>query len=104
MLKVFLMRAYRDLNVMLIEEIPGSKNVRVVRPLEFEERPYFGYSAEPSLRIDQEEGQHIMDQLWQQGYRPSSGVSSTGEAEAQKSHISDLRQIVGWLLGPPPRE
>lgn len=44
-------------------------------------------------------GQQLIDQLWQMGYRPSSGVSSTGQDEAQKAHISDLREILFSFLG-----
>jgi len=38
--------------------------------------------------------QGIMDALWQEGVRPSRGVSSTGQLEAANKHLEDMRRLV----------
>ena len=42
--------------------------------------------------------QQMMDDLWHGGVRPSTGVSSTGEAEALKGEIKHLRAIVTRIV------
>jgi hypothetical protein len=99
------MRAYRTLAIMITEEIPGnSRRLLVAKPIELEERDECHYGAEPSLRIPMEEGQHLIDQLWEAGYRPSVGVSSQGEAEAHRAHIADLRSVVDRILPAGKKE
>ncbi len=54
---------------------------------------------QPTMHIPyQEDGalQSLMDVLWEQGFRPRSGTSF--EYESIKSHLEDMRTIVGKIL------
>ena len=51
----------------------------------------------PSLSLDLEYSQALMDQLWRTGLRPSNSVS-IGKGEAQDAHLADLRKSHDTLL------
>lgn len=53
---------------------------------------------EPTAVVDRAAGQMLIDELWRAGLRPSAGLSSTGEAEARREHVADLRNVVNALL------
>lgn len=50
------------------------------------------------IPIDNAAAQQMMDDLWHGGLRPSTGVSSTGEAEALRGEIKHLRAIVTRIV------
>lgn len=45
------------------------------------------------LRVSENEIQGLMDSLWQAGVRPSAGIASTGQLEATKAHLEDMRTM-----------
>lgn len=47
---------------------------------------------EPTMRLDENDVQDLMDQLWAQGVRPSRG-SAEGELAATKRHLEDMRAL-----------
>lgn len=100
-MKIYAHRVYQAVNLLVTEETPDYRvkhgRFRAAKPLEFEERGP-ALAPEPTITLAVEEAQHLLDQLWEMGLRPSAGVSSTGQDAAQKSHIADLRSIVRSLL------
>ena len=52
-----------------------------------------GLIAEPFLHLTIQEGQQLMDELWQCGLRPSEGTGSAGSLRATEKHLSDMRLI-----------
>lgn len=50
------------------------------------------------IPIDNAAAQQMMDDLWHGGIRPSTGVSSTGEAEALRGEINHLRAITTRII------
>lgn len=51
-----------------------------------------------AIPIDNTAVQQMMDDLWHGGVRPSTGVSSTGEAEALRGEIKHLRAVVTRII------
>ena len=47
----------------------------------------------PSGRIQIEEAQAMMDNLWECGLRPSEGSGSAGSLRATENHLNDMRKI-----------
>lgn len=57
-----------------------------------------GERVEPFLRIGIQEGQQLMDELWQCGLRPTEGTGSAGSLKATEKHLDDMRKIAFGLL------
>jgi hypothetical protein len=53
------------------------------------------YSAD--IALDEAAAQHLMNQLWSLGVRPS-GVGTPAQVESLQAHVSDLRNIANRLL------
>lgn len=67
------------------------------RPAEFTIKEPGTYS-EPFLRLRPEEAQHLMDDLWVAGVRPTNGQGGPAQVEAMREHLGDLRAIVAKFL------
>jgi hypothetical protein len=48
----------------------------------------------PTFRMDYEDAQTLMDDLWKSGLRPTEGAGSAGALAAVQEHRDDLRKIV----------
>lgn len=51
-----------------------------------------GVSNNPSLSLEYDEGQIILDELWRNGFRPSPKL--IGETSNRDLHLADLRKLV----------
>ena len=49
---------------------------------------------DPTLHIDSNAAQLLMDDLWNAGYRPSEGTGSAGSLKATERHLEDMRKLV----------
>ena len=69
-----------------------SRALYVARPLIFDKiEP--GTRTQPAIRLEREDAQRLMDELWQAGLRPSEGTGSAGSLAATERHLSDMRSI-----------
>lgn len=50
--------------------------------------------VEPMLRIEIQQAQQLMDELWQCGLRPTEGTGSAGAMAATQKHLEDMRTLV----------
>jgi hypothetical protein len=48
---------------------------------------------EPFIRIEIQQAQQLMDELWQCGLRPTEGAGSAGSLRATEMHLDDMRVI-----------
>lgn len=53
---------------------------------------------EPTLRLENQEAQFLMDELWRCGLRPSEGTGSAGSLAATEKHLRDMQAIAMGLL------
>jgi len=53
-----------------------------------------GIMLEPSLSLDPESAQTLMDDLWHCGFRPTEGTGSAGALAATQNHLNDMRKLV----------
>lgn len=53
-----------------------------------------GAYVEPALKLDEQQVQLLMDELWAAGYRPTRAEPVKVESEAKQAHIDDLRKLV----------
>ncbi len=58
-----------------------------------------GAMIEPTLRLNYEAAQTLMDDLWQAGLRPTEGTGSAGALKATERHLEDMRKIAFKLMG-----
>lgn len=54
---------------------------------------------EPLLRLQRDDAQRLMDELWNVGLRPSEGSGSAGQLAAVQNHLEDMRTIAMSQLG-----
>lgn len=52
----------------------------------------------PMFRLGQGDLQHLMDELWHVGIRPSEGTGSAGALAATQAHLKDLQSIISKLM------
>lgn len=50
--------------------------------------------TEPMLIVDMQDAQHLMDELWNCGLRPTEGTGSAGSLAATERHLADMRRLV----------
>jgi len=53
-----------------------------------------GQPAQPFIKLEIQQAQQLIDELWQCGLRPSEGTGSAGSLKATENHLSDMRKIV----------
>lgn len=70
----------------------------IAQPFELREANKNLY-AEPFAKIEIQEAQQLMDELWQCGLRPTEGAGSAGSLMATEKHLKDMQKIVYKKLG-----
>ena len=60
----------------------------------FEKIGLHGVPPEPTVAIEDEAAQQLINSLWFMGYRPEITSSLNGELAAKDAHIHDLRSLV----------
>lgn len=81
----------RGISLYMRQETVGMGMV-VAQPLELKQHEP-GMICDPFLRLQIQEGQQLMDELWQCGLKPSEGTGSAGSLRATEKHLSDMRLI-----------
>jgi hypothetical protein len=72
------------------------QTVSVGQSVTFVDRPA-GVAADyndPTLHLNYESAQMLMDSLWDCGLRPSEGSGSAGAMAATQKHLEDMRRLV----------
>lgn len=57
-----------------------------------------GYQIDRTFSLREEGAQHLIDELWREGFRPSKAPSGEALMEALQAHIKDLRSAHDVLL------
>jgi len=73
----------------------GSTSVAIAAPLVLTQKSPDELMAEhdPLMRLQPEEAQVLMDELWQCGIRPTEGTGSAGQLAATQKHLEDMRAL-----------
>ena len=82
---------------LLIQEQRGD-SLYVVKGVAYSEQPQHKIIT-PSLNVDIQDAQILIDDLWLCGLRPSEGTGSAGSLKATENHLKDMRKIVFKKLG-----
>jgi len=82
---------------LLITERLESGKVAILRNAKLEVIES-GQAVEPSLSIEPEAAQMLIDALWDCGLRPSEGSGSAGSLAATQKHLKDMQSIAFGLL------
>src|SRR5262245_11332726 len=53
-----------------------------------------GQYVDPTLRLDRNEAQQLINVLWHMGYRPNNGEGTSAQVDAMKAHMEDLRRLI----------
>jgi len=70
----------------------------VMRPGPMEAIEEGAYLGEPSMHLQYEEAQRLMDEFWRCGLRPSEGTGSAGSLAATERHLNDMQVVAMGLL------
>ncbi len=54
--------------------------------------------CQPFLRLQLDDAQRLMDELWDCGLRPNEGTGSAGSLKATEKHLTDMQRIAFMLL------
>lgn len=58
-----------------------------------------GRQLDPTIVIDMQDAQLLMDDLWHAGLRPTEGSGSAGSLKATERHLEDLKTVLFHNLG-----
>lgn len=98
-MKIHAHRSLARLGVELLFMQPFGRQMHAVRRMERELVEYTpGQCIEPTLVLELEEAQQLMQELWDQGFRPNNGAGSGAEADALKKHIEFAEAVATQLL------
>lgn len=78
--------------------VNNEKTVSVAQPLTMRLLEDGEYIAQPTMHLDFQEAQGLMDELWLCGLRPSEGTGSAGSLAATEKHLKDMQSIAIGLL------
>ncbi len=81
---------YNGIEILIAANDNGKRSVARTVTLE-EISP--GVCCEPTIRLEYDEAQQLMDDLWQAGLRPAEGSGSAGSLRATEKHLEDMRKI-----------
>ncbi len=72
---------------------------------EFERFERNGQMIPPTLELDEQAAQELMDSLWDVGIRPAEGKGSAGQMGATLKHLEDMQAIAYQALrfNPPAK-
>lgn len=89
------------IDVMLFADVGMNGSQRVLgKPVQFGP-PNNSDPNPPTMRLDPQDAQLLMDQLWNCGVRPTEGTGSAGALAAKDEHLQDMRRIAFSQLQIP---
>ena len=90
---------YRDSVDLVLVEKWGNEN-RVAEPVNFTMKvmPDRHSTEAPTLSLPGNQGQELMQALWDAGLRPNDGAGSGAQAQALIKHIAFAERIADGLL------
>ena len=83
---------------LVVAQRSDDGTVAVALPLVFQRLEIGAYVGEPTIRLELESAQLLMDELWRCGLRPSEGTGSAGSLAATERHLKDMRDVAMGLL------
>ncbi len=78
-----------------ISNMDGVRTVAMANPLTLtvKTEEELGCEQEATMRLQPDEAQQFMDELWRVGIRPTEGAGSVGQMAATERHLEDMRKI-----------
>jgi hypothetical protein len=71
----------------------SGKRIAVATNITFYEVDDNSVREAPLLNLSAEDAQHLMDELYHVGMRPSQAAGSAGQLDAVKYHLEDMRTL-----------
>lgn len=78
------------IDIMFWEKI--DENIYAAEPVTMKLVPA-GVVSNPTLTIDTDTAQMLIDELWRCGLRPTEGTGSAGALAAVERHLADMQKI-----------
>lgn len=85
-------------HVQLLVLVHHANQTSVARSMNLEVMEENGFIEQPTMTLEREAAQQLMDQLWICGLRPSEGSGSAGSLAATERHLKDMQTIAMGLL------
>jgi hypothetical protein len=88
-----------DVELMFVEHLDGGGRA-VADPLTLRTitPDTLARGHQPTASLENTAAQHLMDELWACGLRPSEGTGSAGSLAATQRHLQDMRAIAANAL------
>jgi hypothetical protein len=90
---------YRDsVDLLLVRDIGPYREVGQPVQMLIKRQEAGEIIAEPTLSLPSDQGQSLMQALWDAGLRPADWSSPTGEINALRSHVGFAEHVAKTLL------
>lgn len=83
-------------------ELRARQHDRIVMPIALCDEWGDGEECPPCMRLTNTDMQHLMDEMWSMGIRPTKNEPSTSLVKAKDEHIKDLRRVLFDVLVEKP--
>lgn len=88
---------FRQEIAIYVRQQTGGREECFGRPVMMEMREPNTF-VEPTMLLEPQQAQQLMDELWQCGVRPTEGTGSAGSLAATERHLKDMRAVALGLL------
>ena len=88
----------RGLSLWLYEYQYAERQGYIAKPVEFEPHEESAVLGAPTMSLDEDMAQALMDELWSAGVRPRD-IGTAGHLAATQAHLNDMRAIASKKLG-----
>ena len=73
--------------------VQNGDSFAIARPVQFETVDPTAVPPAPTVSLQRDAAQQLMDELWRIGVRPTEGSGSAGAMAAVERHLADVRAI-----------
>ena len=81
-----------DIRIAILEDTNGKRYCTRAILERVEVIP--GAVVDAAFKLDTDEAQQLMNELWRVGIRPKNGEGSNAQVNALKAHLDDMRRLV----------
>lgn len=78
---------------VVIDHDDGSRSIGLPLAIRRVEDDDLAMEGQPAITLRRDEGQQLIDALWDCGLRPSEGSGSAGQLASTQRHLEDMRAI-----------
>lgn len=86
-------RLFRNCVDLMVFQSISDEEIAIGKPVILEKTERGAAFTEPTISLNYEQAQMLIDELWRCGLRPTEGHGSAGMLAATERHLSDMKKI-----------